>query len=288
MLIYLTIIIQWQQPQLEEYCSHYGKAGKVRWNHLLYEDNHKFVYCTVPKIAGTTMKTMMVLLQGLYTMDVFNSTIVTYQKHLHNVRSMCINQMSGGACDKPKAEYKYWLNNYYKFMLVRDPLERIVSAYHNKLTTIINHPYDLVMQKMILQYYNDSNSQYPSFSQFVGFFIYSRKSLNHHFVPMIEICDPCQIQYDFYANFKIINQDVDSLLQLLNIPREYYFNNIKHLEALMPRSIHYNSSLVIDHFNQLSSDQRMRLFKELAEDLEFYESIYPGELEIYKSTFSEF
>ena len=105
---------------------------------------------------------------------------------------------------------------------------------------------------------------------------------------MIEICDPCQIQYDFYANFKIINQDVDSLLQLLNIPREYYFNNFKHPEALMPRSIHYNSSVVIDHFNQLTSDQRMRLFKELAEELEFYESMYPGELEIYNSTFSEF
>ena len=104
---------------------------------------------------------------------------------------------------------------------------------------------------------------------------------------MIEICNPCRMKYNFYANFKILNQDVDSFLQLLNIPREYYFNNIKHLEALLHRSIRYNSSLVIDYFYQLSSDQRIKCFEELAEESN-YESMYPGELEIYKSTFSEF
>ena len=74
------------------------------------------------------------------------------------------------------------------------------------------------------------------------------------------------MKYNFYANFKILNQDVDSFLQLLNIPREYYFNNIKHLEALLHRSIRYNSSLVIDYFYQLSSDQRIKCFEELAEE----------------------
>ena len=80
-----------------------------------------------------------------------------------------------------------------------------------------------------------------------------------------------------------MNQDVDSLLSLLNIPQEYYFNNITYASVLMPKSTHYNSSVVIDHFYQLSHDQRMKFFKEWSKELEFYETMYPGDIGTYIS-----
>ena len=60
------LTIQWQQTQLEDYCSHYGQTGSVHWNHMLYEDKSKVIYCYVPKTGCTQMKTMIVLLQGLH------------------------------------------------------------------------------------------------------------------------------------------------------------------------------------------------------------------------------
>ena len=284
------LTIQWQQTQLEDYCSHYGQTGSVHWNHMLYADKSKVVYCYVPKTGCTQMKTMIVLLQDLYTMKQLNNTIVTNAKYLSRVRTMCIDKRH--PCYQPKDNVSYLLNNYYKYVVVRDPLERLVSAYHNKLTTKDTFIDYRKLQKKILQYYrNDSTvlqSEFPSFSEFIGFLLHSKESFDKHFIPVIELCDPCQIKYNFYVNFKITNHDVDSIMHLLNIPREYYFNNIKHEEPYMAKSIHYNSSVIIDHFNQLSHDQRMRFFKEWTKELEFYDTIYPGELDIYRSKFSEF
>ena len=55
---------------------------------------------------------------------------------------------------------------------------------------------------------------------------------------------------------------------------------------LMPKSIHYNSSINID---QLSPNQRMTFGKEFQMSWNpINEAIYPGDLDIYHSAFGEF
>ena len=87
--------------------------------------------------------------------------------------------------------------------------------------------------------------EFPSFSEFVGYVFHTKlHSSDRHLIPVTGLCGPCQIKYDFYVNFRILKEDVGSLLQLLNIPQEYFFNNIKHKMPLMPKSIHYNPLLI--------------------------------------------
>ena len=256
---------------------------------MLYEDKHKVIYCSVPKTGCTTMKTMMILLQGLFTLDQLNKTIVTHEEHLCKAFKLCRGSSSLQPCYEPKNNSDYLIKKYYKFVVVRDPLERFVSAYHNKFKSKECENRYQNLQKKILQFYRNNNTQFPSFSEFFGYVFHTKlHSSDRHLIPVTGLCGPCQIKYDFYVNFRILKEDVRSLLQLLNIPQEYFFNNIKHKKSLMPKSIHYNSSIVIDHFNQLSHDQRMTFFKEFSNELEFYEAIYPGDLDIYHSTFSEF
>ena len=255
---------------------------------MLYEDTHKVIYCSVPKTGCTSMKTMMVLLQGLFTLDQLNKTKVTHEDHLLKALKLCRDN-SIQPCYQPKNNTDYFIKNYYKFVVVRDPLERFVSVYHDKFASKESESGYQKLQKQILSYYGNYTTEFPSFPEFFGYVFQTKlHSSDKHLIPATELCGPCQIKYDFYVNFRILKEDVGSLLQLLNIPQEYFFNDIKHQESLMPKSIHYNSSIIIDHFNQLRPDQRMRFFTEFSNELEFYEAIFPGDLDIYHSAFSEF
>ena len=75
------------------------------------------------------MKTMMVLLQGLFTLDQFNKTEVSHAAHLRKAFNLCRVNLTQ-PCYQPKNNTDYLLKNYYKFVVVRDLLERLVSAYH--------------------------------------------------------------------------------------------------------------------------------------------------------------
>ena len=72
----------------------YGQTESVHWNHILYEDKSKVVYCYVPKTGCTQMKTMIVLLQGLYTMKQPNNTIVTKFEFKIFVWCLCIGKQN--------------------------------------------------------------------------------------------------------------------------------------------------------------------------------------------------
>ena len=230
---------------------------------MLYEDKHKVIFCSVPKAGCTTMKTMFALLQGHFTLNQLqNANMVTHANHLRKVYSLSDSSQF------------HQLQNYFKYIVVRNPLERIVSAYHEKIARKRHSQYYQILQKKILQQYGNNNSQFPSFSEFIDYLLHSKPS-DPHFMPTTTLCDPCRIKYDFYVNFKTMNQDVHSLLRLLNIPQEYYFNNIMHASALI-NSLQFVSRF--DHFYQLSHDQRMKFFKEWSKELEFYETIYPGDV----------
>ena len=136
-----------------------------------------------------------------FTGSVYNGTA---SNCLTNVRTMY--KVKQHSCYQPKHNVSYWLNNYYKYIVVRDPLERLVSAYHKKLTTKDTFIDYKMLQKKILQYYRNNStvlqSEFPSFSEFTGFLLHSKESFDKHFILAIELCDPCRTKYDFYVNNK--------------------------------------------------------------------------------------
>ena len=88
---------------------------------MLYEDTPKVIYCSLFKTGCTTMKTMMVLLQGLFTLDQLNKTIVTHGEHLWKAIKLCrVNSIQ--PCHQPKnnTDNDYMIKNYNTFVVVRD------------------------------------------------------------------------------------------------------------------------------------------------------------------------
>ncbi|TNM85729.1 hypothetical protein fugu_008000 [Takifugu bimaculatus] len=105
-------------------------------DHLIVDDTHQIIYCYVPKVACTNWKRVMVVLsQSLISPSgkpytdpetvpadlVHNSSLhLTFAKFWRHYGSMSRHLMA------------VKLQHYTKFLFVRDPFVRLISAFRNK------------------------------------------------------------------------------------------------------------------------------------------------------------
>lgn len=94
---------------------------------------------------------------------------------------------------------------------------------------------------------------------------------NEHFAPFSELCHPCSVEYDFYANFKSMDYDIAAILDYLSIPLSYYPSTTS--------SLHNTSELMDDYYRLITQREKVALFKSFQYDLNLYYSLYPEEAE---------
>ena len=122
--------------------------------------------------------------------------------------------------------FRIGLANYTKFIFVRHPFERLVSAYQDKFAGS-NKIFQVAVGKEIIKKYRKQPTQLSlqnghdvTFPEFVSYVIDEWKQcqtqLDVHWRPIIDLCHPCAMEYDFIGKFETLNQDVDYLLQTLN------------------------------------------------------------------------
>ncbi len=128
------------------------------------------------------------------------------------------------------------LKSYYKFVIIRNPIERLVSGYKNNLLP----PFDIRKKKQfpnqakafILNLFdtkrlhdwiaagNFSQDIHSTFTDFLRFM--SKYSLNAYNEPFMQLCYPCSIHYDVLVNMKTMDYDIFALMEFLGIPSNYY------------------------------------------------------------------
>ena len=183
------------------------------------------------------------------------------------------------------------LQNYYKFAIVRNPLERLLSAYRNKL----EHPvvyadrkhFPNSLQLFIMSLFRpkqvhswlvspaqDRHIIYPSFREFITYMtMFPLGDYNEHFSPFTEVCHPCAINYDFYGNFKIMDYDIEAVLNYLSIPTSYYpFDTPKH----------NTEQFVNDYYKLVPWKEKKALFDAFQNELDLYYSLHPEESNSHK------
>lgn len=176
---------------------------------------------------------------------------------------------------------------YNKFMVVRNPLERLVSAFQDKMKPPVSYtlrsifPHKLKIEllqthrrldyarwKRVAGSYNLS----LTFSNFIDYFIQANPSeINEHFKNSLAICHPCIVQYDFYPHFRNLSTDIPSIIDRFGLNPKYYRNKSLHKD-------HDETNHLLGHYySQLSHVQRVKLFAILYEELDFYYHVYPWE-----------
>ena len=186
-------------------------------------------------------------------------------------------------------EALYKLQNYYKFTVIRNPLERLLSAYRNKLEHPIVYSdrkhFPTSLQLFIMSLFRPNQIHtwldfpasdiYPSFKEFVTYMkMFPLSDYNEHFSPFSELCHPCAINYDFYANFKRMDHDVRAVLEYLNIPSSYY--------PSVSEANNTTKQLMNKYYKLITWRERTALFSTFQNELNLYYALYPEESDTHK------
>ena len=177
--------------------------------HIIVDKENKFLYCYVPKVASSNIKRMILTIQG-------RSESADAIKHFDQRGFEFLSDFS-------ILEREHIVKTFYKFVFVRNPLFRLVSAYRNKFQQVNNNFHLDYGRKIVKRYRTNSSLQSVdgddvTFQEFVKYVIdEASQKMNEHWMPMYDICQPCVIQYDFVGSFEFLDIDVKKLLQKLNV-----------------------------------------------------------------------
>lgn len=172
--------------------------------YLMVDDKHKVLYCYVSKVGTTTWLSML-------SRDLHASS----NKAPNLLRSQMVRGIRELKSYNP-TEIRLRLSKYYKFLFVRHPLTRIVSAFRDKLL----HDSDQSRRYLprILKYTrnidssevnNSLNARSLTFSEFLAYTYTSGKIIrtDQHWENIYRLCNPCGIRYDYIGKKETFHQD---------------------------------------------------------------------------------
>ena len=121
----LTIDTEWCADQMKKRCRRLGfvqsKREHLQWDRYYVSDERQYVYCPTAKVASTSWRVALLRLTGKDISRVKHPN--THQETDNFIKRAVHYNLS---------ERQAMFKKYYKFMFVREPLERLVSAFRDK------------------------------------------------------------------------------------------------------------------------------------------------------------
>ena len=161
------------------------------------------------------------------------------------------------------------LKSYYKFLFVRDPFERLASAYRNKFVESYNVTFfERTYGRYIIRKFrtNLSRNRRISFKEFINYILDGEsKVMNTHWQLYDELCRPCLVWYDFIGHFEDIKQDSSDLLKILGLDNRVAFPLNMSSNYKVP-----SSALMQKYFTELPRLYKQRLYNKYRHDFEMF------------------
>ena len=190
---------------------------------------------------------------------------------------------------------EFVLRRYFKFMMVRNPLHRLISGYRSKVQryplTGLNDSkphYNFLRKAIYLHQHPKEYSEYLkkrgrtainiTFSDFIDYWLSQPDEIRYddHFSSMFRLCQPCRARYTFYANFKNFEEDAQVLVERINTRAEFiragYYSGSDSTESVSPK-----------YYAQLTQTQKLGVLRQVELDLDFYYHLFPGERDVHNS-----
>jgi hypothetical protein len=220
-------------------------------------------------VASTNLKRLMMILSGKVEADdlssISQSAIHARVHEKKEIRELYAKNSNDTV--------KKGLGDYTKFIFVRHPFERLVSAYRDRLVN--NEIYQKTIGREIVLKYRQNPNQLSletghdvTFPEFVRFVVDewrdAKRHLDVHWRPVVDLCHPCDMQFHFIGKFETLNQDVDLLLGKLNE------TNLSRLFAGQPTKPKTTSSLWKESMKQISFQQLTDLNRMFADDFRLF------------------
>lgn len=181
--------------------------------HIIVNDKYKFLYCYVPKVACSNWKRVLKVLDGSL------ASVDAKLKMDHKSDLVFLADLSA-------EQIRYRLRHYYKFLFVREPLERLLSAYRNKFGEIKEYQ-QRYGQEIIRRYRKNpaaSKGDDVTFSEFLQYLVdEDEEKMNEHWMPIYNLCQPCAVPYDFIGSYERLREDANQVLETINAPTYIQF-----------------------------------------------------------------
>lgn len=224
-------------------------------------DKHKILFCQTPKVGNTQWKKVLIVLNGKFSKveDIPENVVHDHERNgLPRLSSMSDTEVTER------------LNTYFKFFIVRDPFERLISAFKDKF---LENPrfepwYKHSIAPAIIRKYRKSHRD-PSGSaglHFEDFVRYlgdepGRKHLDRqfgehiiHWLTYTELCAPCDVSYDVIGHHETLEEDAPYILRAAGIENLVSYPSI-------PKGItRYNRTKVEHYFSGISKRDMRRLY----------------------------
>lgn len=284
-----------QKQRIKEFCRRHIFVGeqlpsdpptaKLFYRHLIFEEHSQSLFCFVPKIGCTNMKRLMLYMGGHLPLDTLDWPWVEDSKYLEPA----LKHASLMNVTLTTAQRLKIMHTYYKFMIVRNPLERIVSGYRNKIEPPLDFkkqdsfPHKVKKEILMrfrlpqfLQWQQISKTRKKnitvSFSDFVHYLTNTAtEALNEHFQGSMDICHPCVVDYDFYGNFRNYSHDARALIKKFKTNPRYYRDESLHSTG------DETARLLPYYYDQLTFREKVKLLGVMYDELAFYYTLYPSE-----------
>ncbi|NWW89274.1 CHST9 sulfotransferase, partial [Rhynochetos jubatus] len=127
-------------------------------------------------------------------------------------------------------EVEAMMGSYTKVLFIRDPFQRLISAF---------------LQSM---------GSSPSFSSFVQDVLDSGQHADVAWKPLVSLCRPCLIQYDYVLMFGFLRQELGHLLRRAGLPMDSLL--LKFTDTQVRWTYSWLSEQM---FSELSLQQKQRL-----------------------------
>ncbi|OWF42807.1 Carbohydrate sulfotransferase 14 [Mizuhopecten yessoensis] len=179
-------------------------------DHIIVSDKYQALFCFVPKVACSQWKKVFLLMSGHVDDPKKLDEYSVHFNYSHLLRYL--DQYK-------KDEIEHRIQTYKKIIMVRDPLDRLLSAFKNKFHgTGFKDPTYSNIAKFIVRNYRKDFKQ-PVLGDDVTFLEFIRYvtddgigAENEHWRTVMKLCAPCQIEYDFVGKYETLQDDADFIM----------------------------------------------------------------------------
>ncbi|XP_030206102.1 carbohydrate sulfotransferase 10 isoform X1 [Gadus morhua] len=241
-------------------------VNKFVMDRIFVCDKHKILFCQTPKVGNTQWKKVLIVLNGDYpTVDEVPEDIVHRhdKNHLRRLSSFTPSEISER------------LRLYFKFLIVRDPFERLISAFKDKF---VENPrfepwYKTEIAPAIIRRYRRDRRvaagatapaaglRFREFVRYLGDTDGRRRHLDYefgeaviHWATYSELCAPCQIGYSAVGHHETLERDVPHILRGAGVEA------LVEYPAIPPGITRYNRTKVEQYFAGVSGAEVRKLY----------------------------
>ena len=251
-----------RQQHLKTYCKRQAGNNTARnlqkeeLQYLIVNDKYKVIYCFIPKVACTQWNRVFLAL------DKRTNVVNEHDPRLFKFLSQYSDE-----------GIKLRLQSYFKFFFVREPFERLLSAYENKFVhkewpwrAVLHYRNEIVNNYREIDPYSDDEATFTKFIYYVSGVGFNQ---NRHWATYDKLCHPCDIQYDFIGHFHDMPDEAPYVLRQTGMDRV----------ATFPDFITHNTTDKLLHkYAPIPKAKIAELAKVFEKDFRMFNYNFPGPL----------